>query len=318
MSLPEVTLKNTKAEILDALNSALERENEAKRLKANPVIEEKKKEEKRIVESTKKAVEQNIFSQELINKFNELEKAIAIEEARLSELYGVEKELQNLTLAVNAGKDVVEDIESNKKTETAALQNVIQALKDDYAQKNEELRTEYDARSKALKTERDREAEEYEYKQKRERTLENNKWEDSKIVREAALAEKEEKANQIMAEAQGKADYIADLEEKVSGIPDLIKNETISAVANATKDLTRDFDYKFALAGKDYTNTIAQLEYKVESLEQELAKENALVESLQAKLDKAYSDIRELAGKTVETSGGVRFISNPNTDKSQA
>jgi len=41
-----------------------------------------------------------------------------------------------------------------------------------------------------------------------------------------------------------------------------------------------------------------------------------LVESLQAKLDKAYSDIRELAGKTVETSGGVRFINNPATEKS--
>ena len=318
MSVPEVTLKNTKAEIMDALSAALERENEAKRLKANPVAEEKKKEEKRVVESTRKAVEQNIFSQELIDKFNELEKAIAVEETRLSELYGVEKELQNLTLAVNAGKDVIESIESDKKTQTAALQDVIQALKDDYAQKNENLRMEYDTRSKALKTERDREAEEFEYKQKRERTLENNKWEDSKSAREAALAEKEERAAQVMAEAQGKADYVAELEEKVSGIPALIEKEIASAVANTKKDLNRDFDYKFALAGKDYTNTIAQLEYKVDSLLQELGKESALVESLQAKLDKAYSDIRELAGKTVETSGGVRFINNPTTDKPQA
>jgi len=318
MSVPEVTLKNTKAEIMDALNAALERENEAKRLKANPMAEEKKKEEKKVVESTKKAVEQNIFSQELIDKFIELEKAIAVEEMRLSELYGVEKELQNLTLAVNAGKDATEKIESDKKAQTAALQDVIQALKDDYAQKNENLRKEYEARSKALKTERDREAEEYEYKQKRERTLENNKWEDSKSVREAALAAKEEKATQILTEAQGKADYIAELEKKVSGIPALIEKEVASAVANTKKDLNRDFDYKFALAGKDYTNTIAQLEYKVESLLQELGKESALVESLQVKLDKAYSDMRELAGKTVETSGGVRFINNPTTDKPQA
>ena len=176
---------------------------------------------------------------------------------------------------------------------------------------------EYEARSKTLKKERDREAEEYEYNQKRERTLENNKWEDSKSAREAALAEKEEKATQIMADAQEKASYVAELEEKVCGIPALIDKEVAVAVSNKTKDLNRDFDYKFALAGKDYTNTIAQLEYKVESLLQELGKENVLVESLQAKLDKAYSDIRELAGKTVETSGGVRFINNPTTDKSQ-
>jgi hypothetical protein len=50
---------------------------------------------------------------------------------------------------------------------------------------------------------------------------------------------------------------------------------------------------------------------------QELNKSNSLADSLQIKLDKAYSDIRELAGKTVETSGGVRFISNPTVDKQQ-
>lgn len=63
MSAPEVSLKNTKAEIMDALNAALAREKEAKSTKSNPVAEEVVKKEARIVDSTKKAVEENVFSE---------------------------------------------------------------------------------------------------------------------------------------------------------------------------------------------------------------------------------------------------------------
>jgi len=317
MSEPEVSIKNTKAEIMDALNAALQREKEAKTQKSDPVAEEAVKKEIRIVESTKKAVEENVFSEALTKKFNELEAAISIEEKRLSELYGIEKELQNLTLVINAGKDVLEKIESNKKEQTAALENEIRELKDNYAQKNEELKADYDSRAKALKTERDRETEEYTYQLKRFRTLENNEWEDKKISREAALAEKEKAAAQIMAEAQEKADNIKSLEEKVADIPAMIEREVATAVNDTTNNLNRDFDHKIEIAGKDYSNTISQLEYKVESLTQELSKATALSSSLQSKLDKAYAEMRDLATKTVETSGGVRFISNPSAEKQQ-
>ena len=69
--------------------------------------------------------------------------------------------------------------------------------------------------------------------------------------------------------------------------------------------------YKLEISSKDYANTISQLEYKVEALIQELDKAYKLSDSLQNKLDKAYNEMRALAAKTVETSGGVRFISNP-------
>ena len=315
MSEPDVTLKNTKAEIMDALNAALDREKEAKRVKANPVAEEKKMNEIRVVESTKQAVGQNIFSEELNKKFSELEEAIKIGEARLSELYGIEKELQSLTLAVNAGKDVLEKIDSDKKAQTAVLHNEIQALKNSYAQKNEELKAEYDARAKALKTERERETEEYTYQLKRNRAKENNEWEDKSTKREAALLEKELTAAKILSEAQGKQDYLDELEKKAAGIPGLIEKEVTVAVETTTNEMNRDFEHKLAITSKDYTNTISQLEYKVKSLTQEVEKATKMSESLQSKLDKAYAEMRELAAKTVEVSGGVKFISNPTVEK---
>ena len=78
MKKEEITLKNTKAEILDALNKALEREKNLNKIKSNPVEEEKKKEKEKIVEKSRENVKQNIFSQELIDKFNDLDSAINI------------------------------------------------------------------------------------------------------------------------------------------------------------------------------------------------------------------------------------------------
>jgi len=315
VKMDEITSKNTKAEILKALNEALDREKLAKSTKSDPVAQEKKKVEKAVVESTRAAVSLNVFSDELIKKFNDLEQAIKIEEDKLTELYGIGKELQNMTVVINAGKDALLKIEDEKRLKTEALQKSIQELKDSYDQKNNELKSEYDTRAKALKTEREREAEEYTYNLKRTRAIEENEWQDEKARRELALAESEQKAKAILDDVQSKASYIRELEEKVDGIADLVEKEKKTAVEAAVDGLKRELEYKASIAEKDYTNTIARLEYKAETLSQEIEKSNAMASALQTKLDKAYSEIRDLATKTVEATGGVKFISNTASDK---
>ena len=54
MKKEEITLKNTKQEILDALNAALEREKNIAKVKSNPDQEEKERKIKVAVEETKK------------------------------------------------------------------------------------------------------------------------------------------------------------------------------------------------------------------------------------------------------------------------
>ena len=66
---------------------------------------------KRAIDTARKAVEQNIFSKELNDKFNDLQIAIAAEENRLQELYGVGRELQKLTVIIETGKERLEAID---------------------------------------------------------------------------------------------------------------------------------------------------------------------------------------------------------------
>ncbi len=314
MKKEEITLKNTKAEILEALQDALEREKNANMMKANPVKEERDKKVEKAVESSKKSVEQNIFSTELINKFKDLEIAIEAEEQKLQELYGIEKEMSQLTLVVNAGKDCIASIEAKKEQETAKLNEELQKLEEEFRQKKDLLQKEYEARTKELKLERERDQEEYNYKTKREREISNNKWEDEKKKRESELANMTTEAEQLLADAKSKEKYLKELETKVEEIPALLNKEYERGKKEVATEMEKENNYKTELLKRDFQNTIDRQNDKIQALQSDLEKEHNQNASLQEKIDKAYLEIKELATKTVETSGGVKIIGNSSTE----
>ena len=314
MKKEEISLKNTKAEILEALNEALEREKNLNKVKSDPIKEEKEKKEKIAVKETKENVSDNIFSEELNNKFNTLEIAITSEEEKLKNLYGIESELANLTVVVNAGKDILRSLEEKKTIETEKLNTSIKELEDLYKKKKEELESEYELKTKSLKLERDREVEEYNYKLKRDREIDKNKWEDEKKIREDNLKLKEIETNKLFEEAKEKEKYLKELEIKVDKIPEIMQKEYDRGVKETTTLLKKEQEYKEELLKKDYQNTIDRQTDKIESLNNELLKLSELNKNLQDKMDKAYLEMKELAAKTVEANGGLKIISNNQSE----
>ena len=135
MKKEEITLKNTKAEILEALNEALEREQNMAKIKYEPEKEEKTKKVEKAIEVTRENVENKIFSEELNNKFKDLETAIQAEEEKLKNLYGIENELNNLVVVVNAGKDYILELENTKKQKLEDLNNNVKELEENYKSK---------------------------------------------------------------------------------------------------------------------------------------------------------------------------------------
>ena len=317
MKKDEITLKNTKQEILDALNEALLREKNSAKMKSNPVEEAKAKKVETAVNETKKNVEQNIFSVELNNKFKDLELAITEEEEKLKNLYGLENELNNLTLVVNAAKDFIENLETKKKNETLRIEAELKKIEDEFNQKTEDITKEFELKSKTLKVEREREAEEYNYKTKREREIINNAWEDEKKSRELALKVKEEETEKLLAEAQDKAQYLKELESKVADIPNLLNKEYEKGLSEAKKDLEKEHKYEIEILKKDFQNTIDRQNDRIESLKEELSKASTLNVTLQEKTDKAYAELKELATKTVEANGGVKILGQNNSGESK-
>lgn len=315
MKKEEITLKNTKAEILEALNQALEREKNINKTKSDPQKEEVERKKKESISESKENIKQNIFSDELITKFKNLEMAIEALEEKLKNLYGLEGELNNFTLVVNAEKDFLADLEIKKKVEIEKLETSIQELEAEYKKKNKELEEEYATKAKTLKLERDREVEEYDYKLKREREIVNNKWEDEKKIREVNLKNLEDEAKKKLKEVTEKETYLKELEQKVEGIPEMMLKEYERGRKEATAELKKEQEYQTELLKKDFQNTIDRQADKIKSLEGELEKISALNVSMQDKMDKAYVEMKELATKTVEANGQVKIFSNNQADK---
>ena len=314
MKNEEITLKNTKAEILDALNEALEREKTMSKMKYEPEKEEKKQKVEKAIETTRENVEQKIFSEDLNNNFKDLETAIQAEEEKLKNLYEVEGELANLVVVVNAGKDYMNGLEGEKKTKTEEVNNSIKELEEQYKMKKEKLEEEYEFKAKTLKIERDREVEEYNYKQKREREIANNKWEDEKAKRENELSKREAEVTKLLEEAKSNAEHIEELEGQVNEIPVLLENEYIRGREDTKKELEREHKYATELLKKDFQNTIDRQNDKIASLKEEIEKANSERTSLQEKLDQAYNQIKEMATKTVEATGGVKILGNNGSE----
>ena len=307
----EITMKNTKAEILDALEAARRRADAAEKGRLNPEKTEKVAAEKRAITSAQKAIEQNIFSVELTNKWNDLQTAISAEEARIQELYGVSRELQKLALVIESGNERLSAIEAEKTAKTEEAQASLERLRLEYTQKKAELQAEYDEAAKRLKQDRTREQEEYQYTQTRTRAKENNTWDDEKATREAELAKTETRISELLAEVEAKAEHTRALESKVDGIPAMLEAEKAAAIEATTAALLKDHEHKAALLAKDAESTVARLNDKVAYMEKELGLAAKTNIDLQSKLDKAYAEMKELATKTVESASGVKILGAP-------
>lgn len=124
------------------------------------------------------------------------------------------------------------------------------------------------------------------------------------------MAEKELVTNQLMEEAEKNQEHLKELEEKVNEIPALLDKEYERGKKETTAEITKDNKYATELLKKDFQNTIDRQNDKIESLQEEIQKVNKEKEDLQTKLDNAYLQVKEMATKTVEATGGVKILGN--------
>ena len=128
------------------------------------------------------------------------------------------------------------------------------------------------------------------------------------------LKEQELETKRLLEEAKANVDNIKELEKKVEKIPELLEKEYNKGKKEATEELTKENKYTIEIMKKDFQSTIDRQEDKITSLKEELEKSNNQNTMLQEKLDKAYIEIKELATKTVEATGGVKILGNNQND----
>lgn len=205
-----------------------------------------------------------------------------------------------------AAKEAEIEAELGEKKDT--LKAEIEALKQQKQEIIDSINAEAKARENEIKLTRSREEDEYTYNLKRSRKAENDKWEDEKAAREKILELRETAALEKETELNAKADHVKELEAKVEEIPTLIAAATEEGIKKGRADADKSNAFEVRALKKDAEYQKQLLEDKNERLTEDLANARAEKVELQQKLDDAYAQMRELAAKTVESTGGVKIL----------
>ena len=303
-----MTTKNTKAEILDELKKVAE-ENERLRSMCSTGSEDTKKTTAKVViEAAEKDVKNNIFSTEMNDKFTNLTDAIKLQEDRLAELYGIEKELLDITMVINASKELQLQTEKNVKEFIADAQMDKQKKLAEIAAQIAEAKTDYEELKKELAVQRKKESEEYEYDLKRKRKIEEDTYADKKAARDKEDAEKaaelEARENALVA----KEEDIQKMRAEIAGFEERLSETYGEGYTDGEKAAGKEYGYKKSLAEKEHEYEIKTRDSEITALKAALVEKSQKIASLEEKLDAAYTKINTLATSTVEASGNIKVL----------
>lgn len=317
--MAEITMKSTKAEIMEAYKAAVEKLDTRDRMIDDPAKEAAKAKKVEVIASADKTAKEDIFNPEIIKKYNDLTEAITMKQIELDDLYGIEAKANAMAAMINAYKEKNEELKENQAAKEAefdlrmkekkeALESEIADLEQHKKDVMNSIDVEAAAKIKEIEQARKRDEEVYTYNLNRSRKIENDKWEDEKADREKILELRETEALEKEIELNAKADHVKELEAKVEEIPTLIAAATEEGIKKGKADADKSNAFEVRALKKDAEYQKQLLEDKNERLAEDLANARAEKVELQQKLDDAYAQMRELAAKTVESTGGVKIL----------
>lgn len=321
--IPNVTeKKNTKSEIMEALNQAIDmlKEKEKNTFDPNKTTENKDKEN--ILNNINQTIlgsdgkfdkivnELDLiiaaFSNDITFAKREYEKlldAIQIQETKLAEVFEIEKELFNLVAIINTQDQWKSDFEKDKVERKEIFKKEIEDLLNEISN----LKYEYKEEKVIIDKMRKQEEAEYQYNFKRQKKLDLDKWNDEMELKHKELNKETDDLLQQSEAFKDKLSYLADLEEQVKQIPKLIEENTQKVKAETETSCKRSATFEKVLLEKSLNNQIDILKVQTDTLIKQDSIKSDTIKSLEEKLDAAYKEIKDMATKSIEGSSNNRY-----------
>ncbi|HHN48323.1 MAG TPA: hypothetical protein ENN08_05240 [Bacteroidales bacterium] len=338
---PDISMKNTKSEILSAYEEVL------KQLK-NKKSEEPKKEQERQKQET--LVKQaGTMSHEKINKdisglkteiatmldklnesfvaefrkFEELQQAIQIEKKNLEDLYQLSATTDSLAAMLTAQKEKSEQFEQEMAAKKAEMEAAIKQAKAEFDEEMAEKKLQWkkeqeinQARQKeeteTLQKKRTREEEEYQYNLKQVRKKETDLYEEKKqklekeLVDKKALFEKEYAEREASLKAAEKE--LQELRAKNVAFPNELEKAVAAAVKANTEKLQAEYKFAADLRAKETEGELRLKDQTIETLRAKIKDIETLNKELAQKTTTAETNVKDIAIKAIESSGKMHYF----------
>ncbi|WP_026098642.1 hypothetical protein [Kamptonema formosum] len=244
------------------------------------------------------------------SKLDELKRAIEIETQ-------LQQEVRETRLVADALYVLTQEHQEKLKALEQDAASYLEALDKDKADKRkawqkeqEEYESSLQEESETAAKDRQKEAEDYQYKIERTRKLEMDEYENRARQQERELQDIEQ-ANQKQWADREKflADNQAQFEEyqqKVATMPEELKKAEDEARKRAIEDVSREAKVKSDLLAKEWEKTKEGYDFKVQSLEQAIQRQNEQIGDLSKQLQDTIKQAQELAMRAfASTSNGA-------------
>lgn len=326
----EVSMKNTKKEMLNIIHQ-LQLEMEAKeRKKLNPEKVKKEKKKTEMVQKADQTIDADLvnrihtlklsINQELTGlsqkiqteaeQYKKLKLAIEIKQAELETLYGIEKEAAKLATILEAQQQTREKFTAEMAEKQEKLENLIAETKKGWEREKTVYREALAEEKVKNKKERIREQEEYDYQLKRSRELEQNRFNDEMVQAEKELKEQKKVFEQFQqtknAELTERENQVTDreqvmdeLQQRVNAFPEELQKAVDSAVQVARKQAKEYAGHKETILNKTFEGERNVLQTKITSLESLVKDQTKQIDKLIMQQEKAYQQVQDIAGKAV-------------------
>ena len=331
--LPAVSMANTKKELLEAYEIAKQRvENQSKDLL--DAEKARQRMEKQVATATADAqVAQDpvqrlhdlrsAISRELgdlaerfeneIETYRKIQSAIETKQTELDTIYQVETAASDLAALIDAQRIKKERFDQDMSTQKAAFEVEMQEMRTQWQREKADQDRQVTEENASLKKDRQREKEEYEYAFTREKAQRKNALEDElqTLAKEIAAkrGEFESSVQERTAALDVREEAVAarekemdNLLKEVDGFPKRLETAVQAAVADITKQLTRDFEGEKALMQARFDGEKNVLAGKIEALEKMVSSQDAQIKDLSRKSEQAYEKVQDIANKAVTAS----------------
>lgn len=338
---PDISMKNTKSEILSAYEEAL------KKLKEKKTEEPKKEQERQKQDGLVKLA--GSLSYDKINKdvvglkteiattldklnesfiaefckFEDLQQAIQIEKKNLEDLYQLSATTDSLAAMLTAQKEKREQFEQEMVAKKAEMEAAIKQAKAEFDEEMAEKKLQWkkeqeinQARQKeeaeALQKKRAREEEEYQYNLKQLRKKETDVYEEKKqklekeLTDKKALFEKEYAEREASLKAAEKE--LQELRAKNVAFPTELEKAVAAAVKANTEKLQAEFKFATDLRAKETDGELKLRDQIIDTLKAKIKDLEIFTKELTQKTATAESSVKDIAIKAIESSGKMHYF----------
>jgi hypothetical protein len=239
-----------------------------------------------------------------VSRYQEIKRAIEAKERELQEIYEIQKSASTLAALLEVQQQKREEFEQEAAANKEALAAEIERTQAEWAEARAAHDVELKEQQAAEKKAREREREEYDYRFKREQQLAREKFEDEKARAERDLEARKAEMEATLAEREkavaAREGELAQLRTQADGAAKALDEAVARAVKEAVARTQQEAGNREQLIQKQFDGEKNVLLARIDALERTAKDQAAQIVKLTQSLEKAYSQVQDIAVKSVE------------------